>query len=164
MTEAQLHRAYKCSSGATIAERLEFYSIPEPNSGCRLWTGAASAGRYGSIHHKGKKRRAHRVAWEEENGPIPDGLDALHKCDVTFCISVPHLFLGTHAQNMADRRSKGRYARQARGHDNGNAVATPEIVRAIRASTASIASLARSTGLGETTISNIRHSRTWKHV
>lgn len=50
-----------------------------------------------------------RVAWELVNGPIPDGLDVLHRCDNRACVNVERcLFLGTHVDNMADMKAKGR--------------------------------------------------------
>jgi len=51
---------------------------------------------------------AHRLAWEEAKGPIPDGLFVLHRCDVRGCINVDHLFLGTAKDNTHDMMAKGR--------------------------------------------------------
>jgi len=35
---------------------------------------------------------AHRYAWELVNGPIPDGIYILHKCDNLICINLDHLY------------------------------------------------------------------------
>ncbi len=42
-------------------------------SGCHIWTGDINDRGYGLIRDGKKSVRAHRVAWERENGPIPDG-------------------------------------------------------------------------------------------
>jgi len=82
--------------------------IPEPNSGCFLWIGTIIPKGYGHFKCDGKTFRAHRYSWELENGKIPDGLHVLHRCDIRSCVNVDHLFLGTNADNMADRGRKGR--------------------------------------------------------
>jgi hypothetical protein len=54
--------------------------------------------------------RQHRMAWELEHGPIPNGLMILHHCDNPACVNINHLYLGTHAENMADRQARSRTA------------------------------------------------------
>jgi len=64
---------------------------------------------YGRRYYKGKQWRAHRAAWDEEIGPIPEGISVLHHCDNKPCHNVRHLFLGTQKDNMQDMVSKGRH-------------------------------------------------------
>jgi len=77
---------------------------------CWLWIGAQDSAGYGNCWYKGKCYKSHRVAWELIKGPIPNGMHVLHKCDNPSCCNPFHLFLGTDADNMADRNRKGRQA------------------------------------------------------
>jgi len=86
-----------------IAEQLR-----EAEGGCMEFVGHRTSGGYGGVTRDGRKLRAHRVAWEEANGPIPPGLFVLHRCDNPPCCNPDHLFLGTQQENVADRELKGR--------------------------------------------------------
>jgi hypothetical protein len=75
----------------TLAERLEQWSIPEPNSGCLIWMGALNDKGYGRMKVAGRMRQAHVVAYELANGPIPLGLLPDHLCRTRCCINEAHL-------------------------------------------------------------------------
>ena len=95
-------------------------SIPEPNSGCWLWTGMTNHKGYGYIVQRqgGKARylRAHRVSYEMSCGSIAPGMLVLHRCDVRLCINPAHLYVGTYLDNSADAVRKGRLiGRRPRG-------------------------------------------------
>ncbi len=86
---------------------LPFYGYVRFGESCWEWTGAIDDN-YGVAWRNGKKTGAHRAAYEMEYGLIPEGMQVLHRCDNPPCVRPDHLFLGTHADNMADRSSKNR--------------------------------------------------------
>lgn len=95
--------------GATSADEvLTRGSVPEPNTGCQLWTRAYDSYGYGSLGFRGRSLRAHRLSYETYVGPIPNGLLVCHSCDTPACINPKHLFLGTDKENTRDSLRKGR--------------------------------------------------------
>ena len=104
----------------TLRERLYGRLAPcaDPACGCtcRLWTLCVSKKGYGQISVKGKPQLVHRVAWELENGPVPDGLTIDHVwdrgCRHKHCAHVAHLEPVTGGEN--NRRSHASHPRAAR--------------------------------------------------
>ena len=94
-------------STATVGERLQRRLVRRGD--CLEWTGYTRAFGYGQLMVDGKCVGTHRVAWTLANGPIPDGICVLHRCDNPPCCEPAHLFLGTAADNTADMIAKGRH-------------------------------------------------------
>lgn len=84
--------------------------IEEDSNGCHVWTKFRDAKGYGRIQIGKKAERAHRVAYRLFVGPIPPGGIVRHKCDNPSCANWSHLEIGTHADNVRDRDSRGRTA------------------------------------------------------
>lgn len=75
-----------------------------------------------------------RWGYRHRIGPIADGLGVLHTCDVPHCHNDAHWFLGTNAENVADKVAKGRMPRHSmnRGQGHGMAKLTADQVQSIR--------------------------------
>ena len=161
----------RCHSQAVttdLHERFQKYVGATTASGCILWVGMTNKNGYGQINAGGKLGRllrAHRVAYEIANGPIPDGLCVLHSCDNPPCINPDHLFLGTNVENKADCVRKER---QARGEGAGKARLTIDQVREIRRlydnNLSTQVQLAAMFGMKQPGISSICRRENWKHV
>jgi hypothetical protein len=97
------------SRGRPLAERfLDFYRPGEPDA-CWPWLGTRDHDGYGVIGDDARRQmRAHRLAWERVNGPLPPGRYVLHHCDNPPCCNPAHLFVGTIADNNHDMIRKGR--------------------------------------------------------
>jgi hypothetical protein len=83
---------------AQVIERFWDKAVPEPTTGCWLWTGYTEKGGYGRFNvptgRKKPRQRtviASRFAWELVNGPVPAGMEIDHACDTPSCINPEHL-------------------------------------------------------------------------
>ena len=139
-----------------------FWARIKITEGCWLWTGPTQDG-YGRLTYRYRHVGAHRLAWELTNGPIPKGLCICHHCDVRACCNPEHLFLGSIADNVADRDAKGRRGDE-RGERNGSSKLTDHQVREIRQLIAAgrfHTSIAAAYGVSHTTIRDIATGDTW---
>jgi len=85
---------------------------------CWEFTGKPNEDGYGAVRRGGRMVGAHRVVWETFTGTAPAaGMDVCHICDNPPCCNPAHLFLGTHADNNADRHAKGRTVMPTNGPD-----------------------------------------------
>lgn len=150
--------------------------VNKSDSGCWLWTGAKTGNGYGgfSIGAKGENYqewRAHRYSWFLTHGDIPEGMNVCHRCDNPQCVNPDHLFLGTTADNVADKLSKGR---QSKGEQVAGAKLTREDVLTIRRLYQEDASeksrryssrkLAKMYGVNKSAILAVIHRKSWLHV
>lgn len=95
---------------ASISEFFDQNWLLDEATGCWEWTRTKIRTGYGRLRADGKRMLAHRYSYVRANGPIPDGLCVLHRCDNPSCVNPDHLFLGTQQDNMRDRDRKGRRA------------------------------------------------------
>jgi hypothetical protein len=80
-----------------------FWAQVDKTETCWIWSGYKSTNGYGRARHNGKQVQAHRVSWEDENGPIPAGKVLDHICHNRACVRPEHLRVTTHKQNMEHR-------------------------------------------------------------
>ncbi len=151
----------------SLSSRFHSKIMADPNSGCWLWTAHVNLGGYGRIGLERSKKTdsAHRISWKLYNGAIPDGLFVLHKCDVPSCVNPDHLFLGTHADNMADMVRKGHTIRCS-GKKNGRAKLSDDEVKQIRSLRGEISQreIGLLFGVNDRSVSAIQLGQKWKHV
>ena len=160
MTPGKMGMRGKIKRQRPLSERLREKLVVNPETGCHEFTGFRDAKGYGRIG-KGKDEEgitlAHRAAWEEANGPIPDGMNVLHRCDNPPCCNEEHLFLGSIADNNEDMRSKGRASgNKKRGLDHHACKTTEEMEARIRAATGSQRQLAAQFGVSRSVIKRVR--------
>lgn len=155
--------------GPPLRQRFEANYTPEPFSGCWLWTGAYFSTGYGALSINNQNARAHRVSWELNRGPIPQGLLVCHKCDTPACVNPDHLFLGTNLDNQRDMIAKGRADRtnhfpKTCGSNHPPARLTENDVIEIRNSSETNSVLALRFGLGVAHVGNIIARRIWRCI
>lgn len=93
----------------------------DPLTACLLWTGRMSSnGKYGVIYRGQSPSSAHKVAYEAEVGPVPDGMVIEHSCVRPRCVQPLHLTLVTKSVNERLKNWSYRlrhFKRCKNGHD-----------------------------------------------
>ena len=77
-------------------------------TGCWLWQGPTNHG-HGVFNLWPRHVQAHRWAWEQENGTIPEGMVLDHLCRTKACVRTSHLDAVTQGENLR-RASNNPYA------------------------------------------------------
>lgn len=154
----------------TSTER--FWNKVNKTESCWEWTGAIYHG-YGAFSDGTMTHRAHRLAWQMVNGPIPKGIWILHRCDNRKCVRIDHLFAGTPQDNVDDMMGKKRHwifmnhGPITRGSKNGCAKLTESDIPKIR-EMASIGILkiriAEKFNVSSDAIERVLKGKSWAHV
>lgn len=159
-----------------------FWSKVDKSGDCWLWTAGKSKG-YGQFSPTRRTHiYAHRLSHELAYGTIPEGLKVCHRCDTPLCVRPDHLFLGTPADNVHDRMSKGRPNNGPRGETHhyrarpelvrrGERSATAKVsaadvvaIRALRGEGVVLREIAARFGLSTPHVCDIVNRRCWKHI
>ena len=124
--------------------RFEKYSVPEPNTGCWLWTAYADKNGYGYMRvgntEVGRRTMAaYRFSYIIHKGPIPDGLCIDHLCRVTNCVNPNHLEAVTHkvnilrGENISAKKAKQTHCKNGHPFSSENTYSPPKGGRVCRA-------------------------------
>lgn len=119
---------------------------------CIGWSGYVNpATGYGTAYNPRTKRMdaAHRVAYEREVGPIPEGKELDHLCRFRACVNTSHL-------EPVTRRENARRGRKAK--------LSIKDVQLIRSSKEVGYKLARELGVTHRTVYDCRSRKTYKEV
>lgn len=94
---------------APVPEADRFWPKVDKTPTCWLWTAAWMDIGYGKfrvgsmVDNTRRLMPAHRWAYEQEKGLIPEGLELDHLCGVVQCVRPDHLEAVTHHENTRRR-------------------------------------------------------------
>lgn len=182
------HRRHFCNKVCAAADRSRRQTRPiadrlwarvTKSADCWEWTGSTDRKGYGYIGiGRHQTPAVHQVAWNLACGePIPDGFGVLHTCDNPPCVRnddpgiyvirgiarprFGHLWIGTNADNIADKVDKGRASRSGAKLTDAQ---VSEIKRRLNVDRPLLKKLALEFNVSSATISYIASGRRWKHV
>lgn len=147
---------------------LGYVDKTDDEDDCWIWNAGKFSNGYGQFRLGKIKVKAHRLAYFYHHGEINNELRVLHKCDNPPCCNPHHLFLGTDADNVADRERKGRGARSGTSlpcAKNPSAKLTEEAVIEIRRMALDgifLKQIASQFGMRQSQIGNIVRGDSWR--
>jgi hypothetical protein len=151
----------------TEADYWNKVDIGQPDE-CWPWVGGTFLNGYGQFNYDLKTQLTHRLALKFAGVHLPDDRLACHRCDNPSCCNPFHLFVGTHADNNADMRAKGRGSKPPTSKRKGIlhplAKLNEDQVLAIRAFSGTHRQAGEAFGVSEFTAKSIRQRQSWKHI
>lgn len=150
-----------------LSHEQRFWMSVRKSDGCWLWQSGKDMDGYGAfkaVHDGVQYMRAHRYSFalHYDHHP-PKGLVVCHRCDTPACVRPDHLFLGTEADNMADKMAKGRH-RVLFGAEQPRAILTEEQAKAILNDARPHSVIAAEYGVHAQTISSLKTRVSWPHL
>lgn len=143
--------------------------LVDEETGCWLWQGAKDRKGYGWYHVPGTVNDmvyAHRHAYVEAYGPIPEGKVVMHLCNTPSCCNPAHLKAGTQQENIQQKHREGR-ANTARGEQSGLSKLTTDAVidiRNRRSQGEPLKSIAADYGITDSLVSLVALRKVWQHI
>jgi len=157
---AQERRAAGYLDKAT--ERFAKYVVEGGATECWPWLGTVKKNGYGQLWFNGKPDRAHRVSYQINKGPIPDGMLIRHTCDNKVCVNPNHLLTGTPLDNARDAIERNLYPRgETQGRAKLTLVQVEEIRRNWRNRTESQRSMSDRFGVSTSCIQFVATGNSW---
>lgn len=137
--------------------------------GCIIWQGSINSDGYANVKIDMKTYKVHRWVAGLVYGQRDSNQVVMHSCDKPACVNPDHLSYGTQQDNIADMISKGRgFVPINKGDSHSQAILTSDKVRQIRnlLETTNLKQheIGKIFGVGQVTISDIKHGRRWGHV
>lgn len=148
-----------------VADR--FWAKVQKSDGCWIWTAAKQKHGYGLFtirFHPARHALAHRKSYELVNGPVPEGMDVLHRCDNRQCVRPDHLFLGTQADNNRDMKAKGRASRGTNHFLASLNESKVRLIRGLHAKGETVKNISGVVGVTPGTVYAVLRGKTWRHV
>ena len=136
---------------------------------CWPWKAYRSPSGHGRIRLGGRGARtmsASRFAWELEHGPVPRGLEVIHRCPNGWCVNPAHLFVGTPADRGAELFRQGRTSSGERHHKSRLTAVQVAEIRALLAASPrpTLAAVAKQFGIAREHVGAIWKFRIWTRV
>jgi hypothetical protein len=135
---------------------------------CWLWTGTVKKSNgYGSFRGPNGSVNAHSFSYVLHNGPVPEGHEVCHRCNVRRCVRPSHLRDDPHLNNMKDAvRAGSMRGYPSPGESNGLAKLTWGSVEEIRklygTGGYTQKQLANRFGVSHSTVGRIANNLIWK--
>ncbi len=134
---------------------------------CWNWKAKKDIKGYGktSLGNTIKTTLAHRIAYMMRHGVVTSDQCVCHHCDNPACCNPYHLFIGTHADNMNDKKQKGRAPKcEAINTSKLTASQVLQIRETHKSGLARKTHTAKAFGVSRRAVSNILNGKSWCHI